>query len=481
MLIRYTCVETHLVSLILLTVMNVPLDSVVLGAVAVEDQIQPFSSAGPLSVHHASPTSVHREHTALDRLCSQQRHLAPVAVDEYGNTIEVRLPLRFTVCDHPPFTLDNECIGSGSYGDVYRINSDVCVKKFDEANGFYHEVLVCDLVAIAKEQSDGQHAHRQAIIDMVTACSRCRLIFYPLYCCSLKDYKYWGEGDLPLCLASEFERLYDAVLFLNASCGILHSDISPGNILVGPGAGGGACSLGRLVLADLGIASPHSGNSHHRVVLKSMRGRRLYQLPVDRDPFMICKDLYKPANVLSCCYTLSQGDNLVTYNAVGISSEVVSSTMARIIDVTSLAYSLLFAIERIIDPMERHLSSTFYNRIAHDDQYPTYYLQFMVNKVVLCEYLTNVWHVPIDLGIDINGHCGNAAVKISHEHARLFAAWVAEFKADLTAALPLNASGRLLECRLRSITLKLLADDYFAPRGRESGAHNCAWNSTTAR
>lgn len=383
----------------------------------------------------------------------QKNHLTSITGIGEKRTLTCKLPDGYNRCTHAPIPTYRPKIGCGSFGNVYAMDDWTCAKMFYDAESFYQELMMSDLISLAKDYREESETRHRALMKMLGACVPCRVIFFPRYHFNLSKFQNWCPENIQN-IVNGFEGLYNALWFLNEKCGIFHSDVSPCNILVEIGARRGA--LGRLVLADVGISTPHEGNNFNKCILKSSRGRPLFEVGSVRDPYDICKDAYKPACLLARCHALKvqrlEGDL-----QDGLFS--VSKKLALVIDTASLGYTLLFAIEKLIDYFEKDFMMEFYYKLGVEHNNPLYYLQFLVPKVVYCRLLSRLWNVKLDLGINMKGEC--SSTKLYPEHVSTFALWVEQFKDFLEKSLLSNITDRLKNTQLAHITCKLLAQDYF--------------------
>lgn len=370
-----------------------------------------------------------------------------------GKCATLRLPESYLECCHQSHT-GTHLLGAGTYGRVF-VNPHChgVVKEFDIHSNFYHELLADDLVAMAAEKCNS-YDNYENIIKLTGACAPCKIIFYDRYSTSLDKYDSWSGPNMTR-IVQEFHGLLKAITFLNEECGLFHSDISPCNILVQHGSN--SKFLEKLVLSDLGISSLHSGNRVTDMVLKSSKGRLLYRMFYRRDPFFVCKDVYKPACVLSRCYTIclysSRKASCVTTDAVG-------KAMAMTIDVSSLAYCLLFVIERTLDSLCLHPSRTFYDTITDSAENPKYYLQFMVPKVVMLEFLSDIWNIKFNLGLDSKGNCQHIIIEPSDLH--VFTDWCKAFKTTFDLSFMAKNITKLQRQDLKDMFQHLITYDSFS-------------------
>lgn len=364
----------------------------------------------------------------------------------------MRLPEKYLTCSHPPVT-DAKILGYGAFGMV-SINPHYSgvIKEFDSHTDFYHELLADDLIAVAKERCHNINKHKN-LIDIVGACAPCKIIFYDRYTTSLDNYDEWSDLNMPH-IVQEFQGLFNAINFLNEECGLFHSDISPCNILVQHKKS--SMVLEKLVLTDMGIASLHSGNKITDMVLKSSKGRLLYRMFYRRDPFYVCKDVYKPACVLSRCYTIClhtrRKTQCVTLDAIG-------KAMALNIDVSSLAYCLLFVVERLLDSLGLYPTRIFYDTVTQNAENPQYYLQFMVTKVVLLEFLSEIWEVGFNLGLDSKGNCQHVVIHPDDLH--VFTNWCKAFKNTFKQSYMAKNIIKIQREDLRDMFQQLITYDHF--------------------
>lgn len=396
--------------------------------------------------------------SCVDILVENTKHMTVVEV--CGSTAVVKLPKQFLECNHYSLTDGGVCLGSGAFGSVHLTTYYDCIKKFESSDGFYHELLACDLVAVAKAHSPTDASHR-SLISYSNACTVCKTIFFPRYNGSLVDYQNWTRENVPI-LVREFRGLMDGIHFLNEKCGLFHADVSPCNILVNQDQGNNLIS--GLILSDLGIACLHTGNSVTNLALKSSRGRQLYGMRCERNPFLVCKDTYKPLCMLCRCYLLTRHGRVANDGSV---SEAVGQKVAKMIDICSLAYCLLYAVERLLDSTGANPTSEFYNDSPDDDSDSKYYVQFLVPKVVLCEFLFGVWDVFVDLGVNSFGKTKYDI--FSRGDAEQFSAWCNSFKAGFLRCLSPDFRRKIDDHGLMLLFLKLINNDYFGVHGRFEG------------
>ncbi|ARW78099.1 tegument serine/threonine protein kinase [Common bottlenose dolphin gammaherpesvirus 1 strain Sarasota] len=397
--------------------------------------------------------------TAIDKMGEQPKHLTATGTDKEHRTIYARLPSEYNNCAHGPVPKHRPKLGEGAFGCVYPVTDDTCVKVFTSHGTFYHEFIMNDLIALAMIHRDGRETRHHALLNLMNACVQCRVIFYPRCKFGLNKFRNWCPSNIPPLICG-FEGLHDAIVFLNEKCGIFHSDVSPCNILI-EDAGRG--KLGRLVLTDMGISSPHDGNRFNRCVLKSNKGKPLYEISSTRNPFMVCKDAFKPAFLLSRCHTLKQR---IEFENLEAWSCPIGQRLALDIDTASLGYTLLYALERLLVCYDKDPTLDFYCKNGTDNQHLEYYLQFLVPKVVLCNLLSRIWNVQLHLGVNMRGE--TTATKLSPEHVTKFARWVEQFKTRLELSATPRSTDRIKNPQLAHLTCKLLSQDYFSEHGHGS-------------
>ncbi|AIU39561.1 tegument serine/threonine protein kinase [Equid gammaherpesvirus 5] len=398
--------------------------------------------------------------TVLEMLVAQRDHMRAVHVSPFSVSLEP--PARWNVCRHgtPKFRL---ALGKGEYGRVEAVSKHECVKTFGTDVSFYHELMVCDLIEVARLRSRCPEKS-DALMPFVDACIPCKQIYFPRLLCSLNEVSAWGPNSITP-LVKGFEGLLDAVVFLNEECGLFHSDISLCNILVKKSESE-TCCLGKLLLGDMGLATPHTANPQIGLTFVSSEGTPLYQMFVDRGPFMACKDAYKPACVLLRCLRIAAALN---WEEVKTDRFPICQAMAKVIDVSCLAYCLLYVIEKILDVTKAEPTDRFFSKCTLTELQPQYFLKCMVPKVVLLEYLTSLWRVEgecLSIGVNSRGVC--ASEKLSLTEREGFRNWCGQLEARYIRSL--YPHSKVLEGRedLRDCLINLLSLDYFSPCGRET-------------
>lgn len=413
------------------------------------------SSSGELSVSPEPPRETQAflgKVTVIDYFTFQHKHLKVTNIDDMTETLYVKLPENMTRCDHLPITCEY-LLGRGSYGAVYAHADNATVKLYDSVTELYHELMVCDMIQIGKATAeDGQD---KALVDYLSACTSCHALFMPQFRCSLQDYGHWHDGSIEP-LVRGFQGLKDAVYFLNRHCGLFHSDISPSNILVD--FTDTMWGMGRLVLTDYGTASLHDHNKMLDVRLKSSKGRQLYRLYCQREPFSIAKDTYKPLCLLSKCYILRGAGHIPDPSACG----PVGAQTALRLDLQSLGYSLLYGIMHLAD--STHKIPYPNPDMGFDRSDPLYFLQFAAPKVVLLEVLSQMWNLNLDMGLT---SCGESpCVDVTAEHMSQFLQWCRSLKKRFKESYFFNCRPRFEHPHLPGLVAELLADDFFGPDGR---------------
>ncbi|AAK38235.1 ORF27 [callitrichine gammaherpesvirus 3] len=408
-------------------------------------------SAGAWNNSHRSQNNtldVLENLTVIDYFTFQHRHLKVTNIDKRTETLFVKLPDQMTTCDHEPISF-NHLLGAGSYGAVYTHGTDATVKVYDSISELYHELMVCDMIQIGKEKSE--NGKTAALIDYLSACTHCHALFLTPYRCSLQDFDYWTDLVIDP-LVQGFKGLKDALHFLNKNCGLFHSDVSPSNILVDftPHL----WHMGKLVLTDFGNATLHSGNKMLDVRLKSSKGRQLYKMYYQREPFTVAKDTYKPFMLLSRCYVLRMMGKELDPVTCGPMNDKTALNM----DLQCLGYSLLYCLVKLADTTNKIPYP--YPNVGLPRSDAAYYLQFAAIKIVLLEVLSQLWNMDVNLGIT---SCGEVkCVALSQDHLSQFVRWCKSFKKRFAESQFFNCRMRLEHPELPELVGELLATDYFS-------------------
>lgn len=332
----------------------------------------------------------------MDILTIQDRYILTDGINYESKILFVKIPKKYSICNHGHFDYETP-IGRGAFGQVVPLVSPhrTCAKKFNSSSDFYHELIMNDLIEMTMSYNyDLQKRRRPPLISLFGACVKCRAIFYHRYTCSLHHYKYWTTHNIRS-FADNFRQLLDAIYFLNKTCNVFHSDISPCNLLVETAYD--SSYLKRLVLTDFGISSICSNGTYEHITLRAPRGRNIYCICSRRVPFALCKDDYKPAFLLRHCHQIfkERMGGLPIALAEPIPAELALQT-----DISSLGYVVLFVIERYIDSRRKYLSGHYYRDLQETRQHPLYYLKCVVPKVVICDFLSRQFSRNINLGID---------------------------------------------------------------------------------
>ncbi|ATA58265.1 Protein kinase C like superfamily [Eptesicus fuscus gammaherpesvirus] len=430
------------------------------------------------------PRAILPSTTILDTLMDQASHIRTYEVS--ANTVSVRLPRRYlTCCAHAPMR-GSKKLGEGVFGTVYAVSDIQCVKSFLHTTHLYQELLAYELVALAKTRASSSCARHRALIAFHGACVPCRVLMLPRYRCSLEHFPNFSVHNVSRFVAG-FEGLLEGVRFLNADCGLFHSDITPCNILVAHSTSD--TLLGELVLSDYGVCSLHSGNARHGMAIRGPGGHLIHRMYCTRDPFYICKDAFKPAMVLAACYAtlierrrrtrlrhnlrmddpcleedelqrrlveLGEGDS---YNPGEPFCGIVTPPVALAVDVSCLAYCLIYVVERLVDMLEMNPTDEFIAEVPVQREQPMYYLRMLAPKVVMLKYLAEVWRVDLDLGVSPQG-CSRG-LRLERDDAHAFAGLCKAFKERLDKALLPHIESRLRDSSLRAIALRLLSFDFF--------------------
>ncbi|AMA67392.1 tegument serine/threonine protein kinase [Vespertilionid gammaherpesvirus 1] len=388
----------------------------------------------------------------LDFLVKQKSHLSIC----YGKTsnITVMPPVKWTVCLHDKYSEKN-ILGKGEYGSVFGISDTECVKTFESQNAFYHEMIVCDLIDIARLRSQCPEKS-MSLMFLNSVCIPCKKLFFPRYRGNLETFPHWTSENIPR-IVKGFEGLLDAVVFLNEDCGLFHSDISLCNILVGITQN--ETHLGKLVLTDMGLATLHTGNPQTELALKALNGKPLYDMFVNRNPFLVCKDAYKPACILFRCFILATGDD-----DMEDSVSPACADMAKVIDISCLAYCLLNVIEKLMDVSKSSPTDRFYLNCTLAENNPIYYVKCLVHKVILLEFLSGLWNTHLSIGANSQGEFDS--VILSPTLKKEFISWCENIKALYTTDLFSNSNILLSNIHLRDCLSNLLSLDSFSACGR---------------
>ncbi|AJG42961.1 virion protein kinase [Harp seal herpesvirus] len=391
----------------------------------------------------------------VSMLLGLEHHLSICEVT--SNSIFLRLPNTWKRCNHPTSKI-KVSLGSGAYGSVQAVSKFECKKTFTNEISFLHEMITCDLVEIARLRGN-LDVKTVNIISVSRVCLPCKEIYFPRMECNLYEFKHWTSENVPK-LISGFNGLLDAVMFLNEKCGLFHSDISPCNILVDHCVNPG--ELGRLVLSDLGLASLHTNNDKICIGIKTARGKTLYKMFYDRGPFLVCKDVFKPACVLFRCIAITSTTKSPTSK---LDCSPVDQSMAKIIDVSCLALCLLYAIERLMDIQKRSPTSKFFDACVAEDESPEYYMNCLVPRVVMMEFLSDLWHIDLNIGASSDGVFEHLSLT---EHQRAtFQSWCRKIRGTYLQDLFFHCSVLLSDPNLKSCFVNLLRFDYFSPCGKQ--------------
>ncbi|CAA45659.1 tyrosine-specific protein kinase [Saimiriine gammaherpesvirus 2] len=372
-----------------------------------------------------------------------------------AHKVVFKLPKSWFQCEHLK-PQEDAVLGSGSFGSVKPISKVTCAKYFTDPVDFYHELIACNLAALAQIRNSTRAIY---LVRMTGAYIPCKCILFPRYAGSLYDFKCWDKISAKK-LAKEFKSLVNAVNFLNDEVGIIHSDISTSNILVAHGPD----FPGTFLLADLGVASLHSGNHQTELCVKNSRGKILYNMSCTRDIFLLCKDPVKPAQVIFRCYLLAC--KLINSETLH-QTFIVGKILAQNIDMASLFYTMLECVEKMLDTKDIKPSREFYNKIGPDDEsHKAYFLQFLVPRVVLLEMLSRLWDTKLSIGIDSFGNTTEKNV-LEVQDKILFASWCTHLKGFLhKGGLQLNLN-KLRAQPLYELVRFFLKFDYFSLSGRQ--------------
>lgn len=395
-----------------------------------------------------------------DTVLNEMLPLAPhmQVVSERGTTACVRVPLAWERCTHPPFVCISR-LGGGAYGKVKAISSRQCVKTFKNPGWFLHEAIINDVVTLGRLMRP--EAISDAIVTMDFACMTCRAIVYPRFSCSAEDYEHWRGFDGSV-LAEKFAGLADAVAFLNDTCGVFHADISTSNIFLRLGAD--LRTVEKMVLGDLGVGTLHTGNRCTDISVLSPSGDVLYEMFGGRDPLYVCKDAFKPANILYRCYCImitpvnEAQDTLEQRNL-----PPVGRLNARAVDLASLGYSLIEIMERSLDLMKRDPTTCFFESVKYRRPHPLYFLCFMAPKVAMLDQLSRLWDCQMSLGMTRSGYCDY--ISLSSAHRLMFKSWCRTVEREYTSHLFGEQAHSLRSPGLRRLLQSLLVNDRFGLSG----------------
>ncbi|AAC95562.1 orf 36 [Ateline gammaherpesvirus 3] len=387
----------------------------------------------------------------LSQLITEHKFMSVAEIS--AQKVVFKLPKSWFQCEH--LKPQDELLGSGSFGAVKPISKVTCAKYFKDTEDFFHELVVCNLASIAQIRQPTKSVH---LVRMTGACIPCKCILFPRYAGSLYDFNCWEQLSAKK-LAKEFRNLINTVNFLNDEVGIIHSDISTSNILVAHGPD----FPGRFMLADLGLATLHSGNHPTEICLKSSRGKILYNMACARDVFLLCKDPVKPAQVIFRCYLLAC--KLITSETLH-QNFIVGKILAQNIDIASLFYTMLECVEKMIDSKNIKPSCQFYKKIGPDNEsHRAYFLQFLVPRVIILEMLSKVWDTKLSIGIDSLGNTTEKNI-LEGQDKTLFASWCADLKGLIHKGGLQSNLNKLRALPLYELVLLFLKFDYFSLSGR---------------
>lgn len=334
--------------------------------------------------------------TTMDILTIQDRYVLTDGINHESKIVYVKIPKKYSACNHGGFDYETR-IGRGAFGHIVPMTrpSLTCAKRFNNSSDFYHELIMNDLIEMTMSFNyDLCNKVRPLLIGILGACVKCKAIFYKRYNCSLHHYRYWNTHNIRP-LAENFRLLVDAIYFLNKTCNVFHSDISPCNILVETAYD--SSHILKLIITDLGISSICSGGDYEHITLRAPRGRNIYCICSKRFPLGLCKDDYKPAFLLRHCHKIFK-EKTLDPNTLSI-AEPISQDLALRTDIVALGYTLLYVIERYIDSKRKYLTGHYYRNLQETRQQPLYYLKCAVPKVVLCNFLSCNFSKNINLGV----------------------------------------------------------------------------------
>lgn len=397
--------------------------------------------------------------TILNEITRQPHHLH--VVDVQSNTAIIKMPEVWETCTHSPFVFLST-LGSGSFGKVRSTSSTRCVKTFDDEECFYHEMVLNDIINIAKLKEP--YGTWKCLLSMETACISCQAIIYTRYDCTVETYPFW-RAITPETVVRGFTGLIGAVEFLNHSCGIFHSDISTSNLFIKLGKD--KKDIASIVLADIGVGSLHAGNTCTNItVLSNKTSQPLHEIIGGRDPFYVCKDMFKPCSVLFRCYCMLMNPISDADNRGKLTSKdpPVSKRLAKRMDLASLAYCLLEVLEKVLDTHKKEPTINFLDHCTYNRPHPLYYLAFMAPKVVMCKLLSTTWKCKINLGMDTNGNCDY--ITLTPPHKQVFRDWCQALERRYLRLLFQYQCFKIRSVSLRQLTLSLLAYDKFGLPGQ---------------
>ncbi|AAX58071.1 ORF36 [Ovine gammaherpesvirus 2] len=397
--------------------------------------------------------------SAIDTLATSLSHLQVLKVRPHTGHVTVCLPFSMYQCTHPPVA-EETLLAKGAFGKVYSSYSGMCAKVFASRNAFFHETVMMDLVALAREssRSDLQSLCLQFYLG---ACAPCKTIWYPRYSGSLKSVKNLSVAHAED-LAREFQGLIDAVFFLNKKCGLFHGDICPANVLVEASATDKA-RIRSLILTDLGTAVVHAGNKFTDIDLKvPASGEDVYKVRVSLNPFHVCKDYVKPFCVLHRCYLLRHHSQRVDVDA--LYAATIGQQMALTIDCSALLQALLIVLSRILESSNDRTCESWLREVD-DDSAATYFLVLLAPKLVLLNFLNQLWQLNLEVGVDIDGVLTQG--QLPQGHSDLLSNTCRLFTEVYRPLVKESALAQLRQSALRATVTKLVEFDYFSLQGRE--------------
>lgn len=216
-----------------------------------------------------------------------------------------------------------------------------------------------------------------------------------------------------------------------------------------------------VVLGDLGVGTLHGSNKYTNVVVvNKTESEEAYEIPGGRDPFYVCKDAFKPAAVLFRCYCLLTTPFSVAEKMADASENLpLGKSLAKNLDVSALAYCAFDIFEKILDVCDACPTTTFYTSLKYHRPHPMYYLSFMAPKILMCQYLSKLWHCNLNLGLDQTGT--GDFIKLDHSHKVGFKNWCKALEREYNTSLFQCHGFKLKQRDLKQVVQLLLANDKF--------------------
>lgn len=365
----------------------------------------------------------------------------------------LKLPTRYSKCKHVELTRKNQRLGSGTFGTVKKFDDTTAAKQFVDSQDFFNEIMITEMVKVGLRLRQTDNI---TILTNNSACVPCRIIFFPLMRYSLAAFSEFSAKNVPQ-LVDHFRHLQDAVIFLNKTCGLFHSDIDPLNILVEQTPD--PTDIGRLFIADLGVASPHDGNDMINIRLLDENNTDRHKLIYQRSAEECCKEAYKSFMVSSFLYQRALMQHGVD-DPYGFGA--IRQDIALKIDMSALALCLLWCIVRIADVTNKTKIFARYEKrpIAR----ASLLLSRLAPKVVMFEILSDLWETEIDIGLSSNGM--SRGVILTEDDIHDFREWTTITKKQFAESEFFNNKHLIQNADLKYIFLELIKYDFFRPRGK---------------